>query len=212
MREGRQLFFVRRPLDPNSNLFHVSFSKQMKNFSLPSSLSPPNFGHSQHNGGGGRGCVGGVSAAVGRNKSHRKRQKWMKRTFRTFSLALFANFEGKLFTSLLQLAPPRRRQVHQGMKLVNFRIEVNIFLRCAGALFISGLVKYCELRCLICKRMATLLVVGNGSIASHSIGVVFRTRGLHSWNGEDGKLGHYGGETNNVKERPKRRGNERLND
>ena len=76
-------------------------------------------------------------AAVGRNKSHRKRQKWMKRTFRTFSLALFANFEGKLFTSLLQLAPPRQRQVHQGMKLVNFRIEVNIFLRCAGALFIS---------------------------------------------------------------------------
>ena len=106
-REGRQLFFARRPLDPNSNLFHVSFSKQMKNFSLPPSLSPPNFGHSQHNGGG-RGCVGGVSGAVGRNKSHRKRQKWMKRTFRTFSLALFANFQGKLFTSLLQLAPPRQ--------------------------------------------------------------------------------------------------------
>ena len=59
----------------------------------------------------------------------------MKLTFRTFSLALFANFQGKLFTSLLQLAS--HRQVHQGMKLVNFRIEVNIFLRCAGALIFS---------------------------------------------------------------------------
>ena len=76
----------------------------------------------------------------------------------------------------------------------------------------GGLVKQCQLRCLICKRMATLLDVGNGSIASHSIGVVFRTRGLLSWKGEDGKLGHYGGETNNVKERLERRGNERLND
>ena len=48
----------------------------------------------------------------------------MKRTFRTFSLALFANFQDKLFTSLLQLASQQHRQVHQGMKLVNFeRIE-----------------------------------------------------------------------------------------
>ena len=47
----------------------------------------------------------------------------MKLTFRTFSLALFANFQGKLFTSLLQLAS--HRQVHQGMNLVNFGTREN---------------------------------------------------------------------------------------
>ena len=52
----------------------------------------------------------------------------MKLTFRTFSLALFANFQGKLFTSFLQLAS--HRQVHQGMNLVNFAVIENYIFPC----------------------------------------------------------------------------------
>ena len=68
----------------------------------------------------------------------------MKLTFRTFSLALFANFQDKLFTSLLQLASQQHRQVHQGMKLVNFeRIENYIVPCCAEALFLEKRPCYC---------------------------------------------------------------------
>ena len=99
----------------------------------------------------------------------------MKRTFWTFSLALFANFQVKLFSALLQLASHRAPSASR-YEISKLREDRQLyFLCCAEALFLEKRPCYgasgvkCSTRILLIMNCCGNARGGNGIEQSHGI-------------------------------------------